>query len=92
MNGPVLEQIDNEKRFQLLVEAVTDYAIYLLDPAGRIVSWNSGAERIKGYASAEVVGRHFSMFFIEEDRAAGKPARALETARRTGRFEEEAWR
>jgi PAS domain S-box-containing protein len=92
MDRPVLEQIDEARRFQLLVEAVTDYAIYLLDPNGKIISWNSGAQHIKGYASTEVLGRHFSLFFTEEDRAAGKPANALETARRTGRFEDEAWR
>ncbi len=92
MDRPVLEQVDSEKRFQLLVEAVTDYAIYLLDPHGKIISWNAGAERIKGYTSAEILGRHFSLFFTEEDRAAGKPAYVLETARRAGRFEEEGWR
>jgi PAS domain S-box-containing protein len=91
MREPIIKQIDKEKRFQLLVEAVTDYAIYLLDPEGRIVSWNSGAQRIKGYTSAEVIGRQFSIFFTDEDRAAGKPLLALETARRTGRFEDEAW-
>jgi PAS domain S-box-containing protein len=92
MDRPVLEQVDSEKRFQLLVEAVTDYAIYLLDPNGKIISWNSGAERIKGYTSTEIIGQPFSRFFTEEDRAAGKPAYALDTARRTGRFEEEGWR
>lgn len=92
MNRPVLEKVDGETRFQLLVEAVTDYAIYLIDPNGKIISWNSGAERIKGYTAAEVLGRHFSLFFTEEDRAIGKPAHALDTARRTGRSEEEGWR
>ncbi len=92
MSKSFLEQIDSEKRFQLLVEAVTDYAIYLLDVDGRIVSWNSGAERIKGYKASEVIGRHFSLFFTDEDRASGKPARALETARKVGRFEDEGWR
>jgi PAS domain S-box-containing protein len=92
MDRPVLEQFDTEKRFQLLVEAVTDYAIYLIDMQGRVASWNIGAERIKGYTSAEILGRDFSIFFTDEDRAAGKPARALDTARRTGRFEDEGWR
>ncbi len=92
MSKPVLEKIDSEKRFQLLVEAVTDYAIYLLDADGKIASWNSGAERINGYSSGEVIGQHFSLFFTPEDRAAGKPQRALETARREGRFEDEGWR
>lgn len=92
MDRPVLEQVDSEKRFQLLVEAVTDYAIYLLDPNGKIISWNSGAKRIKGYSSEEILGKHYSQFFTEEDRLAGKPAHALETARRHGRWEEEGWR
>jgi PAS domain S-box-containing protein len=78
--------------FRLLIEAVTDYAIYLLDARGHISSWNSGAERIKGYTADEVMGRHFSMFFPPEDRLNGKPARALETAAATGRFEDEGWR
>ena len=89
---PVTERVSDERRFGLLVQAVTDYAIYMLDPKGHIVSWNAGAERIKGYRSDEIIGRHFSTFFTEEDRAAGKPAFALATALRMGRFEDEAWR
>jgi PAS domain S-box-containing protein len=81
-----------DRRFQLLVEAVTDYAIYMLDPEGHIRSWNAGAERIKGYSQDEVLGRHFAMFFTAEDKAAGKPGLALQTAARDGRFEDEAWR
>lgn len=69
-----------------------DYAIYLLDPVGHVSSWNPGAERFKGYASHEIIGRHFSIFYTEEDRLAGVPERALETARREGRFEAEGWR
>lgn len=92
MSKPVLEQLGDAKRLQLLVEAVTDYAIYLLDLEGNIVSWNSGARRIKGYATDEAIGRHFSMFFTDDDRAAGKPQRALQTARDEGRFEDEGWR
>ena len=81
---------DSERRFRLLVEGVSDYAIYMLSPQGEISSWNPGAERI--YAATDVIGRHFSMFFTAEDRAAGKPGRALETARATGRFHDEGWR
>jgi PAS domain S-box-containing protein len=81
-----------EDRFQLMVKAVTDYAIYMLDPNGFITSWNAGGERAKGYAEAEIIGQHFSRFFTAEDRAAGKPERALQTARETGRFEDEGWR
>jgi PAS domain S-box-containing protein len=92
MKAPLLEQIDDAKRLQLLVEAVTDYALYLLDLDGTIVSWNTGAQRIKGYTADEIIGKNFSMFFTPEDRAAGKPARALQTAQSVGRFEDEAWR
>jgi PAS domain S-box-containing protein len=92
MLQPVSKRIGDERRFQLLVEAVTDYAICLLDVSGRVATWNSGAERIKGYASRDIVGQHYSVFFTEEDRAAGKPTEALETALRVGRFESEGWR
>jgi PAS domain S-box-containing protein len=78
--------------FQLLVDAVTDYALYMLDPEGRIVTWNVGAERFKGYSPEEIIGEHFSRFFVPEDRDAGLPARALQTAAREGRFESEGWR
>jgi PAS domain S-box-containing protein len=82
----------SERRFRLLVEGVTDYAVYMLDPEGRITSWNAGAERIKGYRAEQVLGRHFEMFFPAEDRAAAKPQRALDTARDSGRFADEGWR
>jgi PAS domain S-box-containing protein len=82
----------SEQRFRLLVQSVTDYAIYMLDPEGRVSSWNAGAERFKGYAANEIIGEHFSRFYSEEDRDAGIPATALETARREGRFEAEGWR
>jgi PAS domain S-box-containing protein len=82
----------SEERFRRLVEGVTDYAIYMLDPEGRISSWNAGAERFKGYTAREVMGRHFSDFYLPEDREAGVPQRALETARSEGRFEAEGWR
>jgi PAS domain S-box-containing protein len=80
------------ERFQLLINAVTDYAIYMLDTHGYVATWNPGARRFKGYEPEEIIGRHFSAFFTEEDRAAGVPARALETAAREGRFEAEGWR
>jgi PAS domain S-box-containing protein len=80
------------QRFELLVRAVTDYAIFMLDPGGIIVSWNAGAQQLKGYSEPEILGQHFSIFFTEPDRAAGKPERALETARKTGRFEDEGVR
>ncbi|AQR74417.1 PAS domain-containing sensor histidine kinase [Sphingomonas sp. LM7] len=82
----------SEERFRLLVQSVTDYAIYMLDIDGHVASWNAGAERFKGYLADEIIGRHFSDFYGEEDRAAGLPARALEQARTQGRFEAEGWR
>lgn len=81
-----------EQQFRLLVQGVTDYAIYMMDSEGRISSWNSGAQRIKGYRPDEIIGRHFSHFFPEQDRLAGIPEQALETARRDGRYESEGWR
>lgn len=82
----------SEERFRLLVQSVTDYAIYMLDPQGQVVSWNAGAERFKGYAAHEIIGRHFSSFYTEEDREAGIPRTALAAARSEGRFEAEGWR
>jgi PAS domain S-box-containing protein len=87
-----LELRQSEERFRLLVQSVTDYAIYMLSPEGRVSSWNPGAERFKGYSADEIIGEHFSRFYTEEDRAAGIPNIALETARREGRFEAEGWR
>ena len=75
-------------RYRLLVEAVTDYAIYMLDPDGRVTSWNPGAQRFKGYEAAEIIGEHFSRFYTDEDRAAGLPQRALATARDRGQVRE----
>jgi len=83
---------ESERSFRLLVEGVADYALYMLDPAGIVTSWNIGGERIKGYTSDEIVGQHFSRFYTEADRANGKPARALGIARDQGRYEEEGWR
>jgi PAS domain S-box-containing protein len=82
----------SENQFSLLVRNVTDYAIYLLDLDGNVSSWNSGAERIKGYAAHEIVGRHFSRFYTQEDQAKGEPMQALHTAAREGRFATEGWR
>ncbi len=88
----VHETAPDKERFQLLVDAVTDYAIYMLDPNGIIASWNSGAQRFKGYIESEILGEHFSRFYTDEDRASGLPQRALETALREGKFESEGWR
>ena len=82
----------SEKQFRLLVNGVSDYAIYMLDPEGRVTNWNFGAERIKGYSRDEIVGEHFSRFFSPEDRERGEPQRGLATALRDGRFETEGWR
>ncbi|MEH7910932.1 PAS domain S-box protein [Rhizobium laguerreae] len=84
--------LDEEGRFRLLVDAITDYAIYMLSPEGIVTSWNTGAQRFKGYKPSEILGEHFSRFYLEEDRAAGIPERALATAVEHGRFEGEGWR
>jgi PAS domain S-box-containing protein len=84
--------LDAERRFRILVQGVTDYAIFMLDPEGRVANWNPGAQRIKGYSPDEIVGQHFSRFYTTEDRDAGVPDRAIETARETGRYEAEGWR
>ncbi|MBL8470674.1 MAG: PAS domain S-box protein [Rhodocyclaceae bacterium] len=84
-------QRDSEERFRLVVESVRDYAIYMLDPQGIVVSWNRGAERIKGYAADEVLGRHYSLFYPPEDIAAGLPERHLARAAYAGHCEEEGW-
>ncbi|MEO8279773.1 MAG: PAS domain S-box protein [Ideonella sp.] len=86
------ETLRSEARYRLLVDAVVDYAIYMLDPTGFIVSWNSGAQRLKGYSEQEVIGQHFSRFYTEEDRHAGLPDRALHRSAEEGRFEAEGWR
>ena len=83
---------DSERNFRLLVQGVTDYAIFMLDPAGNITNWNAGAERIKGYKAKEILGKHFSLFYTPEDRAAGLPAKALATARKEKHFLADGWR
>ncbi|MGY3264471.1 PAS domain S-box-containing protein [Lysobacter sp. HA35] len=83
---------ESERQFRLLVQGVTDYAIYMLDIDGRIASWNAGGQRIKGYKAEEIIGQHFSQFYTDDDRNSGEPARALQTARTEGRYEKEGWR
>ncbi|ONG55835.1 hypothetical protein BKE38_08055 [Pseudoroseomonas deserti] len=83
---------EQERLFRLLVQGVTDYAIYLLDPEGVVSNWNAGAQRAKGYTAQEIVGQHFSRFYTLDDRRAGLPQRALATALATGKFEGEGWR
>src|SRR5579871_70731 len=84
--------VDARDLLELLVEQVVDYAIFLIDPDGKIASWNPGAERIKGYTANEIIGRPYSVFFSEQDRAAGKPSKILAQAREKGRYQEEGWR
>jgi len=88
----LLTALAQSERFELLIDAVKDYAIYLLDADGYVATWNTGAQRFKGYTADEIIGQHFSRFYTEEDRATGLPARALRTAREQGRFESEGWR
>lgn len=82
----------SEEQFRILVQGVADYAIYMLDQSGKVSSWNLGAQRIKGYHPEEIVGKHFSTFYTDEDKAAGLPEAALGTAARVGRYEKEGWR
>ncbi|WP_420997721.1 PAS domain S-box protein [Cupriavidus sp. 30B13] len=91
-DGRINDGLTDAERFELLVSNVSDYAIYMLNPNGFINSWNAGAQRFKGYVASEVIGQHFSLFYTEEDRAAGKPARALATALAEGKYEAEGWR
>ena len=86
VHGATTELLD------LLIEQVVDYAIFVIDRDGRIASWNAGAQRIKGYSAAEIIGQPYGVFFTEEDRRAGKPREILAQARREGRYEEEGWR
>src|SRR5262249_6637677 len=82
----------SEDRFRLLVEAVQDYAIFMLDPEGYVISWNAGAQRIKGYSSDEIIGRHFRVFYPDQARAIKHPEYELEVARTRGQYMEEGWR
>ena len=90
--GQTSTRMTQDGQYRLLVEAITDYAIYMLDPNGVVKSWNPGAERFKGYQAAEILGKHFSTFYTLEDRAKGEPQRAMGTATREGKFESEGWR
>ena len=87
-----LESMSEQQRFQLLINSITDYAIYMLDVDGRITTWNPGAERFKGYTAHEIIGQNFSVFFTPEDRDAGIPQKALAASLAEGRFEAEGWR
>jgi PAS domain S-box-containing protein len=90
--GAIVVHAERAQHFQLLVESVKDCAIFLLDPMGRIATWNSGAQRIKGYTAAEAIGKHFSIFYRPDDAATGTCELELEVATREGRFEEEGLR
>ncbi|MFE1599677.1 hybrid sensor histidine kinase/response regulator [Methylobacterium sp. ID0610] len=81
-----------DDRYRILVDSIVDYAIYMIDLHGNVISWNKGAQRFKGYTDAEIIGQHFSRFYTDEDRASGLPARALHIAATEGRFEQEGWR
>ena len=89
MDKTPVRALSDDTRYRLLVESVTDYAIFMLDPDGLIASWNPGAKRFKGYDATEIIGHHFSRFYTDEDRRAGMPERALQTAATEGRFESE---
>jgi PAS domain S-box-containing protein len=92
ISDKIAASLSEEGRYRLLVEAVTDYAIYMLDPSGIVISWNPGAQRFKGYLAAEIIGQHFSRFYTPEDQADGLPARVLQIALTEGKFEAEGWR
>ncbi len=95
MNSPTPQSSDDsneENRFQTLVAAISDYAIYMLDTDGHVISWNAGAQRFKGYLAQEIIGQHFSRFYTQEERNAGTPAQALRTAIQEGKYEAEGWR
>jgi diguanylate cyclase (GGDEF)-like protein/PAS domain S-box-containing protein len=92
MSAPAPQAAMDEQCFQRLVQGITDYAIYMLDLDGKVLSWNAGAVCIHGYQSAEIIGRHFSTFYTEEDRARGLPAEALRIALQAGRYQAEGWR
>jgi PAS domain S-box-containing protein len=91
-SGRFAESLSDDGRYRLLIEAVTDYAIYMLDPTGIVSSWNPGAQRFKGYTPSEIIGQHFSRFYTPEDQKRGIPALALATAVNEGKFESEGWR
>ena len=92
MAGSTIQAFDDIRRLQLLIDGITDYAVYLIDRDGRVASWNTGARRLKGYEAAEIIGKPYATFFTAEDRASGVPDRALRTAATSGRWEQEGWR
>ena len=92
MQNPSSGQFRDDRHLQLLIGAVIDYAIYMISPEGRVLSWNTGAARLKGYSAAEIIGKPFSNFYTPEDQASGLPARALQVAGEEGRFHAEGWR
>src|ERR1700688_1173576 len=85
-------EIPIAERYRLLIDAVTDYAIFMLTPSGHVATWNKGAQKIKGYSSDEIVGRHFSVFYTDDDVAEGKPDKEIAIAVSQGRVEDEGWR
>ena len=87
-----LNQAGNARRLQLLIDFIVDYAIFMIGPEGHILSWNAGANRLKGYSADEILGQHFSTFYTQEDKEAGLPHKAIAIARETGRFAGEGWR
>ena len=87
-----LDELEDARRLQLLINGIVDYAIFMLDLVGQVASWNSGAERLKGYTASEIIGKSFSVFYPPEDRSKGLPQKALAAARETGRFSAEGWR
>ena len=91
-NTEANQTLADAEQYRILVEAITDYAVYMLDPIGTVISWNPGAQRFKGYKASEIIGQNFSQFYTPEDRAAGLPQKALAIAANTGKFEIEGWR
>ncbi|HYK44375.1 MAG TPA: PAS domain S-box protein [Parafilimonas sp.] len=89
----MLEQTKiNEESYKLLIESVKDYAIVMTDPEGYIISWNKGAEKIKGYTADEIIGQHISLFYTADEIESGEPEKNLQRAKESGRFEDEGWR
>src|SRR5258707_1173900 len=91
-SGPSARFADAPDLYRLLVDSITDYAIFAFDPKGNVLSWNSGAQRLKGYTAEEIIGQHFSRFYPQEEIARGKPDHELTVALREGRYEDEGWR
>src|SRR6185312_10436516 len=91
-NPAMQAKVEPADLYRLLVESIQDYAIFLLDTNGMVMSWNAGAQKLKGYKANEIIGKHFSVFFLPKDRKDGKPRRELEAARQQGSTEEEGWR